>query len=114
MGDYTTLLNRELKNIVPGASKCLAPICLMFTAFIQLAFTPIANAAATFTPLGVFNGTRSVGFDVSADGSVVVGMTIDPAVDRLRVFRWTEAGTTFGPVSSDSVAVSANGLVLGF
>jgi probable HAF family extracellular repeat protein len=76
---------------------------------------PVA-AQATFTPLGQFGGDSSGASDISADGSVIVGMTIPGPDPRLSVFRLTPQGATVRPtglvgtdVTSPSVAVSANG-----
>src|SRR5687768_7791912 len=89
-------------------------ICLWFV--LGFDFTPTAHlifAAGTFTPLGVFNGTRSRGHDISADGSVVVGTAYQQTTDTFSLFHWTRDGSTFNLGGSyDSAAVSANGAVV--
>jgi hypothetical protein len=51
-----------------------------------------ANAATEFTPLGDLpdGDTRSFARDVSADGSVVVGLA--SSAPGMEAFRWTSAG----------------------
>ncbi|MCS6965922.1 MAG: HAF repeat-containing protein [Candidatus Kapabacteria bacterium] len=70
----------------------------------------------SLTWLGTGNQRYSVAFDVSADGSVVVGFLTDGA-ELARAFRWTAATGiqelgTFGGRGSIAHAVSANGLVI--
>jgi probable HAF family extracellular repeat protein len=61
-------------------------------------------AQATFTPLGFLGGQA---WDVSADGSVVVGTVGN------EVFRWTAGGSMLRPaVVQDRAAVSGDGLVV--
>jgi uncharacterized membrane protein len=59
------------------------------------------NAQATFTPLGTFGDASTRAYDVSADGSVVVGFT------NTRLFRWTPSNTTFqSALERDGASVS--------
>jgi uncharacterized membrane protein len=63
----------------------------------------IACGQITFTPLGVFDGTRSEAYDVSADGAVVVGLTDSG------IFRWTAAENTTRDSRLEDASVSADG-----
>jgi probable HAF family extracellular repeat protein len=90
------------------------PIQLFSTALLFIACvctTTSARAAATFTPLGLFGGAGSEAYDVSADGSVVVGFVTSPTGARTGLFRWTAAGTVIlpGPFASSPPSVSADG-----
>jgi uncharacterized membrane protein len=70
-------------------------------------------APATFTSLGLFGGSASRAFDVSADGSVVTGTVHNAGVTR--VFRWTAAGAEVGPPIAPfpaTPAISADGAVI--
>ncbi len=69
----------------------------LLLSIICVAITPTARAAATFTPLGTFGGFSSQAFDVSADGSVVVGLVGDGSGLQPAMFRWTAAGSTIVP-----------------
>lgn len=69
------------------------------------------DAAATFTPLGLFDGTGSRAQDVSADGSVVVGIAYS-GNGPFSVFRWTSQGTELRPSSVETAAVSADGSIV--
>jgi probable HAF family extracellular repeat protein len=89
-----------------------ALILLICAALVEFAMTPAAGAPATFTPLGLFDGTRSRGFDVSADGSVVVGTAGNFSTNTLRLFHWTAENSRLGPNSHDAAAVSADGAVV--
>jgi len=65
--------------------------------FAVLLLVPLsANAATEFTPLGDLpdGDTRSFARDVSADGSVVVGLA--SSAPGLEAFRWTSAGGMVG------------------
>jgi probable HAF family extracellular repeat protein len=75
---------------------------LFIAAIIVLSQVLDVRAQITFTPLGVFTGTRSEGLGVSADGSVVVGMT------DAGFFRWTASETMF-QAGAGARAVSADG-----
>jgi probable HAF family extracellular repeat protein len=66
--------------------------------------------------LGTLGGSGSVAFDVSADGSVVVGWAYN-AARRMRAFRWTAARGmqdlgTLGGSESAAWGVSADGSVV--
>jgi probable HAF family extracellular repeat protein len=75
-------------------------VALMFI----LNTTSVVLAQATFTPLGLLGGQA---WDVSADGSVVVGTVGN------EVFRWTAGGTILRPASvQDRAAVSGDGRVV--
>ena len=85
---------------------------LVFGAGCFSATSPV-RAAATFTPLGLFGGDLSRATDVSANGSVVVGIVADVATDRFEVFHWTSAQVMFRPaLVQDLAAVSADGSVV--
>ena len=65
------------------------------------------QAAATFTPLGVFGGVRSNATDVSADGSAVVGFS------NVGLFRWTAMESMVrAALERDGAAVSGDGSVV--
>lgn len=66
--------------------------------------------------LGTFGGRWSAAYDVSADGSVVVGWA-DNTEERRRAFRWTAQDgmqdlDTLGGITSVALSVSANGLAV--
>jgi probable HAF family extracellular repeat protein len=66
--------------------------------------------------LGTLGGSESYAYDVSADGSVVVGWSHN-AAGRQRAFRWTASGGmqnlgTLGGYYSEAFGVSADGSVV--
>ncbi|MEX2141627.1 MAG: PEP-CTERM sorting domain-containing protein [Pirellulales bacterium] len=69
-------------------------------------------AQATFTPLGFFGGTTSQAYDVSADGSVVVGTVRNVSNGINRVFHWTAGQSLLNGNGDFPVAVSADGRVV--
>ena len=92
--------------------------CSLLNAFVASALCTTANGQATFTPLGL---TAAPGYsyahDVSADGSIVIGMS--KSGSGFQAFRWTAtAGMEgLGPVPVDDQfsvanAISADGSVV--
>jgi probable HAF family extracellular repeat protein len=79
-----------------------------------LSSEPVA-AQATFTPLGQFGGVSSSAYDISADGSVIVGTTVALPGPTISLFRLTPQGSTVrstGLTGSDfsrEPSVSADG-----
>jgi probable HAF family extracellular repeat protein len=72
-----------------------------------------ALADVTFTPLGTFGGTLSYAHDVSADGSVVVGVVSGLPGNTNGLFRWTRERTIIHNETVRSpVAVSDDGLTV--
>jgi uncharacterized membrane protein len=92
-------------------SKCWRILC--YFGLIQLASVTVVHAAATFIPLGVFEGIRSRGHDISADGSLVVGTFFQGGANPYRLFRWTHTNNVLGFSAQDLAAVSSNGTVVG-
>lgn len=73
------------------------------------------TAAGGTLPLGALpGGAWSEAFDVSADGSVIVGTSRAPFGGEDRPFRWTAAGgmVGIGVPSGNAYAVSADGAVI--
>jgi probable HAF family extracellular repeat protein len=70
-------------------------------------------AQATFTPLGRFGAFDSVAHDVSADGSVVVGVVTNFPDRTHGVFRWTKEGSSiYSETVRSKVAVSDDGTTI--
>lgn len=75
------------------------------------------SAAQSLTWLGTLGGNESAAYDVSADGSVVVGASAD-AQGQIRAFRWTaqtgmiDLGTLSPYSGSLARGVSADGLTV--
>jgi probable HAF family extracellular repeat protein len=79
---------------------------LLFTVWsVWAAVSTSVHGQVSFTPLGLFGGTLSRANDVSADGSVVVGVGGDGA------FRWTAAESLVRP-ATNARAISADGAVI--
>lgn len=82
-----------------------------------LTFEPGHAQQPSLTWLGTLGGSRSVAHGVSADGSVVVGVSFSSSALRETAFRWT-ASTGIQPLetpfsySSGAYAVSADGTVI--
>jgi probable extracellular repeat, HAF family len=82
-----------------------------------LSLIATAGWSQSITWLGVLpNGYNSYAYDVSADGSVVVGWVRDNS-DQWRAFRWTASGGmqdlgTLGGDWSEATGVSADGSVV--
>jgi probable HAF family extracellular repeat protein len=81
-----------------------------------------STQAASFQGLGFLpSGTNSSANAVSADGSTVVGIAVNPAytsISQQEAFRWTRGGgmvglgTLTGGTQSGALGVSANGSVV--
>ena len=88
---------------------------LMSAALVLLLAT--TGWSQSLTWLGTLGGNRSEANGVSADGSVVVGMSYN-AADRARAFRWTAAGgmqdlgALDATTGSEALGVSSNGSVV--
>jgi probable HAF family extracellular repeat protein len=85
---------------------------------LVVAFIATAGWAQSITWLGTLRGrgTESYAFDVSANGSVVVGQWRNPA-GQMHAFRWTETSGmqdlgTLGGGRSEAYDVSADGSVV--
>jgi len=104
----------QTKNTLPFHPRTLTlAVALACTA--AFAIHP-AQAADTFTGLGTLGGTYSEAFDVSADGSVVVGAGYIAGNAAIHAFHWTggvmsDLGTLAG-TDSRATAVSADGAVV--
>jgi len=83
---------------------------LLPAALLCVSYVDQGRAQITFTPLGVFNGTRSEAYDVSADGSVVVGVISTASGQDL--FRWSASDVMVRSGRYENPAVSADGTVV--
>src|SRR5687768_12458824 len=88
------------------------PLILVFAC---ISTTALSQPAATFTPLGSFGGAaQTQAHDVSADGSVVVGVATNYPDRSHAVFRWTKDGSVLhkGETVRSKVAVSDDGTTI--
>ena len=107
---------------LPFDSNGIGRVCVSGT--LAIAVVSMASAAATpsFMGLGYLHpqGSPSVAFGVSGDGSVVVGRSRNSTVNgRGEAFRWTEAAGMVslgdlpgGDFNSQAISVSADGLTI--
>jgi probable HAF family extracellular repeat protein len=108
----TVTLYRSIARLSPRVDVRVY-VMILFGVFCIFS-TATARAAATFPPLGHFGGTDSKAYDVSADGSVVVGFVYDASGFPSGLFRWTAGETVVlpGDFAQSPPAVSADGSVV--
>jgi probable HAF family extracellular repeat protein len=82
----------------------------LISGLAMLSTNVFAQGTVTFTPLGDFGGNESSAYDVSADGSVVVGEFT--TLTELNAFRWTATGSTLRPSVLEVSGVSPSGSVV--
>ncbi len=123
-GDRSAATNRQrtdrVARTVASANSCvLRPKVTWFFVRVLLVASAICGistswlyAQATFTPLGFFGGTDSRAYDVSADGSVVVGTVRNLNNGINNVFHWTAGQSQLNGNGDFPVAVSADGRVV--
>lgn len=88
-------------------------VCIVLSSLVQ------AAGQARFIPLGALPGSwfTSSAYDISADGSVVVGKTLASGTSNTQAFRWTEAegllslGATPNGYGSTASKISRDGRV---
>jgi len=103
-------------SIVTARALSGAPRRLLILVLSTLAATPAA--ASSFTGLGTLpgGGPRSMAYDVSDDGTTVVGWSRSPNFGSVEAFRWTAGGGMVGlgdlpggTFYSEASGVSADG-----
>jgi probable HAF family extracellular repeat protein len=94
-------------------ARATCSVCILLASF-GLTVVRSVHAQATFTPLGFFGGAaQSEAHDVSANGSVVVGIATNFPDMTHGVFRWTKESTTMHrPIVPREVSVSDDGTTI--
>jgi probable HAF family extracellular repeat protein len=85
----------------------------ILTFVVYLTTVAPTKGQATFTPMGLFGLNRSRAHDVSADGTVVVGIADAQFFGQYELFRWTPQGSALVRAWAEATAsISADGQVI--